>query len=226
MLKLTSKLKQVIKKCVVTSLCTAIAVTGTQGITAFADEVSPTKKQDIYARGLTENVDIEGITYTYTYFYDNNGNKSISVTDTSKSKTEVVSFDAKTSKIYIDGKQIGELEVTDDNGVILDPGNEKQDWQLIGTFHNKISWVEGISVAALAAVLTTVMSAFMPVNLLLASCGSAVLGTIASGSVGGTLHWTSWYYTSVFYYHYKYDWSFVAPDGDRFGTYHVYFNLE
>lgn len=209
-----------IKKCIATFLCTAIAITGVPGINAFANEM-----KDIYSQGFSETIEIEDVTYTYNYYYNENGERSISISDSTKSKSDVISYSEKTSTIYLDGEKIGDTKITDDNDNILDTTESKANWKLIGTSHLYVSWVKGISAASLAGVLAVAMGG-VPVSGIIASCGLTVLGVIAGGSIGGTLHWTRWYYTSLLYYHYKYDWAFVDPTGKRHGTFYLYFNLE
>lgn len=219
-----------IKKCIATYLCAAIIVTSIPFTNVFANEKNVNSEKDIYAQGFTENVDIEGVTYTYKYYYDENGEKAISVTDNTTSKTEIITYDDKTSNIYVNDEKVGEVKTTDDDGQILDTPQSRTTWNLIGTYHKYITWAQGLSAGTLAGIMVStiafVMGPNLTVSIFIASCGIQVFSNIASAASGGTLHWTAWYYTSLLYFHYKYDWSFVAATGDRYGTYHCYFNVE
>ncbi|MBY1554848.1 hypothetical protein KWU72_17485 [Clostridioides difficile] len=223
--RIFQKSSKKIKKCVVTSLCIATAITGIPSINAFASEPSANNKKDIYSEEFTETINIEGINYTYKYYYNEDGNRSISISDNTRSIAKTLTYDEKTSTIYLDDEKVAEVKTTNANGEILDTPESRTNWNLIGTYHKYITWANGIAAAALAAVISVAIGG-VPVSGVIASCELSVLGIIAAGSVGGTLHWTGWYYTSTFYWHYKYDWAFKAPTGERYGTYHIYFNLE
>lgn len=210
-----------LKKGIITFLCVALFISSIPCVNVFAGEVEG-KANDIYTQHYTEDVNIDGVTYTYGYFYDADGNRSISISNNkSKSNPEIVTYNEKNSTIYLDGKKIGKMKTVDSNGEVLNTDKTRATWKLIGTYSKKITFAKGIAVATLAAIIATAIGGLTTAHVI-ASCGTAALGTIVGCSIGGTLYWTSWYYISKSLYHYRYDWAFKAPTGTRYGTYHAY----
>lgn len=114
--------KRAIKSIALALVGVTIAIPVANSVSAM--EINSVSKQnieltntenDIFNQGLVESIDIEGVTYTYEYYYDTNGFKSISITNMARSQTQILTFDEKTSNIYLDGQKISEVNSSYDN---------------------------------------------------------------------------------------------------------------
>ncbi len=176
-------------------------------------------ENDVYDQGVSENINVEGTDYTYKYYYNENGDKSVSITNMTTSKVETLTFDEKTSNVYLDGNKIGEVKTSYDDGETL-KSNRAVDtsWKLItGPVHKYITWGQATG----SAVLIGAISAGLGIGgyAVTAAMGGA-LATLAASTSGGTLHYSKYYRNLAFgQAQTKTNWSFVASTGDRYGTY-------
>lgn len=172
---------------------------------------------DIFNQGLVESIDIEGVTYTYEYYYDINGLKSISITNMARSQTQILTFDEKTSNIYLDGQKISEVNPSYDN-VNSSTRAVDTSWKLTaGPVHRYISWAKGTTTAI---VLGLISGALGLAGSYVSSALGGALSILAGQCSGGTLHYSKYYRNlALGQVQYRTDWSFVASTGDRYGTY-------
>lgn len=91
-----------------------------------------------------------------------------------------------------------------------------------GTYHKTIKWASNGEGYLVLSVIAQAMS--LSNALVKASVGIGVFNSIASYCNGGTLHYSTWYYASLASTTHRYDWSFKASSGKRWGTYHIQFN--
>lgn len=213
------KKHRVIKQCIVTSLCLTMVVTLVP-TKVFASEKDINNEIDMYAQNVTENVNIEGVNYTYEYYYDSEGERSVLITDTTNSVSNVLTYNEESSTFYLDDEKIGEVETVFEKDSKLDESSplSRLSWQLQGTYHNKISWIRGTRTAIVAGAVATYLGTLGAAGVI-AAMGAAALGTLAAQTIGGTLHRTLYRAKTGTRQHYKYNWSFVASTGQRFGTY-------
>lgn len=180
---------------------------------------STNTEKDSYAQGLIENIDIEGVNYTFEHYYNENGERSISITDMARSKSQILTYDEKTSNIYLDGEKIGDIKTVKDDGQALKNSKVDTSWKLInGPVHKYISWKKGTTTAIVAGAMATVLG--FATNAVITAIGLSSLSILASNCIGGTLHYSKYYRNLAFgQTQYRTDWSFVASSGDRYGTY-------
>ena len=213
------KRSKVIKQCIVTSLCLSmvIAIIPTN---IFASEKGIKNEGDMYSQNVTESVNIEGVNYTYKYYYDSEGQRSILVSDTTNSVSNVVTYNEETSTIYLDNEKLAEVETVYENDPHLEDSTpqSKLNWVHQGTYHNKISWSKGTTVAAVAAAISIHLATLGAAGVI-AAMGTGALGVLAASAIGGTLHRTLYRATTGSRVFHKYNWSFVANTGERYGTY-------
>jgi len=197
MLNLTEKsFKTVIfkslKKTVMAFLCAVMTIVTIPNIDAFADEINDNNKlntsneTDLYAEKFVENISIEGDSYTYKYYYNENGDRSISVLNNTKSTVETITYDDKSSNIYLDGKRVAEVVTTDDtmNGASQNLQlRAATKWKCLGSRSKYISWPKAISVGAVAAILASAIPGGVGVTAIIASCGRTVLSALARQTV-------------------------------------------
>lgn len=245
MLNSTNSFFKFLKKSAVVSLCTVMTIVTIPCINAFAGELNTkdnepiaNNERDVYSEKFEETVSIEGISYTYKYHYNENGDRSISILNNKTSTVETVTYDDESSNIYLDGEKIADVQTVDDDtdGSVITRSKRSTNsgFKCLGARHKKITWWDAISKGAFAAVIATAMGGVggiialgkaAVVGLIIGSCGGAALGTIISGSSGGTLHWTAWKKATRYKDHFKVDWSFRAPTDERYGTYHYYYSI-
>ena len=193
-------------------------------------------EKDIYSEKFEETVSIEGISYTYKYYYNENGDRSISILNNKTSTVETVTYDDKSLNIYLDDEKIADVQTVHDNTYgSVTTRSTKDGFKCLDTRHKKITWKKAVKTAVLATIIATaiggvgglvVLGKAATVGLIIASCGGSTLGVIAGACAGGTLHWTAWKKATRFEDHYKIDWSFRAPSGERYGTYHYYYSVK
>lgn len=193
--------------------------------TVYAMESSIISKQynnktsDFYNEKLIENIELEGISYQYKYYYNENGERCISITDMNTSKTDILVYGEKDASIYLDGKKIGDVKTYYNSE--KDLNNSKAvdtSWKLMGIpVHHYISWAKGTSTSIVLGLISVKLGLSSKYVL---SALSNSLSTLAGQSVGGTLHYSNYYRDLAFgQVQYRTDWSFVASNGDRYGTY-------
>lgn len=206
---------KVIKQCIATSLCLAMIVTVIPS-KVFAGE----NESNLYSQNATENINIEGINYTYKYYYDSKGQRSILITDTTNSVSNILTYNEKNSTFYLDNEKLGEVKTVSEKDPQLDNSNilSKLNWKLQGTYHNKISWSKGTTVAVVAGAIAVYLATLGAAGVL-AAMGSGAVSVLASNAIGGTLHRTLYHATTGSKQNYKYNWSFVSSTNQRFGTY-------
>lgn len=207
-----------IKRCIAMVLCAVVVVTGNFGTVAFANEISE-NEPDIYAQKFVENIDIEGVNYTYKYYYNENGERSISITDMTSSKTEILTYDQKTSNIYLDDEKMGNVKTSDDKDQDAKAFGVDTSWKLIGgPSHEYVSWAKGTSAAIVAGAIAIVLG--FKTDLIITAVGFGSLSILAASCNGATVHFSLYYRDlALGQYQNKTDWSFVASTGDRYGTY-------
>lgn len=216
---------KVIKQGIITSLCLTMIVALVPS-KAFADEKGIESETDMYAQHVTENVNIEGVNYKYEYYYDSKGERNILVTNTATSESNILTYNEKTSTIYLDNEKLGEVKTVFENDPELKDisRSPRLAWTLQGTFHNTISWGKGTTVAMVAGAIAVYLATLGTAGVV-AAMGSGSLSVLASNTIGGTLHRTLYRSTSGSLVHHKYNWSFVANTGQRFGTYTYQYTL-
>lgn len=166
----------------------------------------------------SETVLIDGTSYTYDYSYENN-HRVIYVTNNDDNSVEKVSYNENTSTIYYNDEVIGTFEKG--NNINFDnlEYSPNSTWQNIGSDSKYISWARGITAAAVAAVIAIPLALLKAAGVI-AAMGTAALGVIAAGAIGGTVKYTLQMYTipnSAPLY--RYVWSFRASTGDNYGSY-------
>lgn len=208
------KAKKIIANIVMTLLLVASVPIGIFAETSA--NIPQDEAPDIFAENMVETVEIEGVNFKYEYFKDNNGNDVTQITNlqTNESNELRLSDDI----IYLDGNQVGKIE---DSKEIPEQSEIKQvrtNWILMGKpVHKKISWLAGTSAGV---VLGAIASSLKIPSVFVKSCLSGGLAALASSTVGGTLHYSNYYRNlALGQVQYKTDWSFVASNGKRFGTY-------
>lgn len=224
--------KRAIKSIALALVGVSVAIPVTN--TVFAMESNTASKQnmnidstntekDAFDQGLVENIDVEGVNYTYKYYYNENGDKSVSITDMTTSKTETLTFDEKTSNFYLDGRKIGDVKTSYDEVKIEKRAKRSVDtsWKHSGgAVHYYISWAKGIGAGAVIGMIATKLGRIAGATFEVASCLGVGAAALASGTTGGTLHYSNYYRNLPFgQVQYRTDWVFVASTGDRYGTY-------
>lgn len=209
-----------IKKFVTTFICAAIIITSTSVGNVFAES----NDKDIYSQNFTEKVSYEGVDYIYHYFYNEEGKKSIKISNTETSNKDLLTFDENNNSVYLNEKKVAtvgdtfeDLNPKDNNNGI----SSRIKWNLIGVYHHKIKFHEGVGGVFVAGIIVGTMG-FGTVGAAMASCGASAMGAIAGCAPGGTLHWSKYYYTEITHYRYRTDWAFKASSGERYGTYYLY----
>lgn len=166
----------------------------------------------------SETVFIDGTSYTYDYSYENN-HRVIYVTNNNDNSVEKVSYNENTSTIYYNDEVIGTLEKGNDIKFDNLEYSPNSTWKNIGSGSKYVSWARGITAAAVAAVIAIPLASLNAVGVI-AAMGTAALGVIAAGAIGGTVKYTLQMYTipnSAPLY--RYVWSFRASTGDNYGSY-------
>jgi hypothetical protein len=229
--KLYGNRKEIMKN-IAKSLCAIIIFVSIPISNAFADGTTG----DIYAQKLTENINIEGVQYQYKYYYDNSGEKCISVTNKSTSETNIIRYDEKASSIYLDSKKIATIKSKENPNELIKKDIPKfnletltksssDGWKLQGTKHKYITWAEGVAAGIIAGAIAAVLGN-ISAGTIVAVIGFGALSVLGASCAGGTVHWTTYYQTSLLAWHYKVNWSFKASTGDRYGTYTYFYNIE
>lgn len=254
MLNSTNNFFKFLKKSAVVSLCTVMTIVTIPCINAFAGELNTkdnepiaNNERDVYSEKFEETVSIEGISYTYKYYYNENGDESISILNNKTSTVETVTYDDESSNFYLDDKKIAEVQTVDDDTygsvttrskrsvTTASKRSAKNGFKCLGTRHKEITWERAVKGAVVAGVIAVAMGGLggalalgkaATVGLVIASCGSTTLGIIAGASYGGMLHWTTWRKNTRLADNYRIDWSFKAPGGKRYGTYHYHYSLK
>lgn len=189
------------------SLVLVVMLVCTQPVQAYAATATP----DLYSQGATEEVVIDNVVYTMHYFYEN-GNRAITISNSENSRIEKVTYNSRTAMTYY-------YENTDE---INQSYSAPSGWIFMGSDSHYISWGEGMTVAAVAAVISIGLG-FIGGAAVIAAMGTGVLGVLAAGAVGGTLYVESYYMIMPLQpIQYLYIWSFTASTGDSYGPYYYF----
>ena len=186
------------------------------GVNVFASEISE-NEPDIYAQELVENIDIEGESYTFEYYYNENSDKSVLITDETGTEEQILTFNEETSSFYLNGEKVGDVETSDEDGISTRAVDTS--WHLTaGPVHLRLSWLAGTSTAVVLAMISAKLG--IGAVYVKTAIGTAGLGVLAASCIGGTLHYSKYYRNlALGQVQYKTNWSFVASNSDRYGTY-------
>lgn len=176
-----------------------------------------TVAQDLYSQNAIEEVKIDDVTYYFHYFYED-GNRAIVVTNNVDTKAEKITYNIRsaTTTFYRNSTNENLIQSTSSG------------WVLISSESHRITWGEGMTVAAVAAAISAGLG-FIGGAAVIAAMGTAALSVLAAGAVGGTLYVDTYCMTIPLQpTHYLYVWSFTASTGDSYGPYRyqpqVYYN--
>ncbi len=177
---------------------------------------------DIYMEGLRETIIIDGIEYAYHYYYDSNGNRAIEVRNGYNGGIDVVSCDSDDGIIYMNDEVLGTFRV-DENLYNQDEclmNNDDVLWIYMGSTKVYISWGQGVLLGAVAAAITAALGFLTGgVGVVIAAMGTSALSVLAASAVGGTVYYTTYKFNSTLLTQFRYDWSFKASTGDKYGPY-------
>lgn len=183
----------------------------------FVDE-KQISEPDIFSQNLIETINIDGIDYIFKYYYNEEGLPTISSTNLKSNKTDVLEFDYDKNTICFNNSETTMfLETSDSNEI----STKSSKWHLIaGPSHVKVTWALGASVNAVASAIAGALKA--PASVVVNFIGSG-LSSLASKATGGTVHFSKYYRDlALGQVQYRTDWSFVASNGKRYGTYNYY----
>lgn len=190
-----------------------------QNINTIKEDSFKGIENDIYAEKEIETINIDGINYTYKYYYKN-GNRVINITNDSNDDIEELVFNNSDSTIYINEEAVATM------GTVEHQSNESSllrayyVWETKSKSTSYISWIKGVSVGALAAIIASEILGGVGASVVIARIGSTALGVFAASSAGGTVYNTLQMYQAPFTTpQYRTLWGFKAPTGDYYGDY-------
>lgn len=201
----------------------ALALAGAFIVTPLFNMVSATEGVKDYKKMCIENyeevMEFDGVIYKYQYSLDKNGNQITKIINTSTGKEDVLTFMDNT--VLLNNENFASIESTMDTPSTITQ-RKMNEWINSGTYHKTIKWESNGEGYLVLAVISQAMS--LSQKLVKAAVGIGIFNTIASYCNGGTLHYSTWYYMSLLSTTHRYDWSFKASSGKRWGTYHIQFN--
>lgn len=173
---------------------------------------------DIFSQQLIENVIIEGISYEYKYYYNENGLPTISTINLNTNKIDIFEFDNNNNVIYLNGESIMSFTEKKDFNVFSEKDSKRH--LTAGPAHIKITWVLGASISVVSTAIAGALK--LPASVIVKVMGRA-LKELANKATGGTLHFSRYYRDlALGQVQYRTDWSFVASNNKRYGTYNYY----
>ena len=201
----------------------ALALAGTFAVTPLFNMVSAMEGVVDYKKMCIENyeevIEFDGVIYKYQYSSDQNGNQITKIINTSTGKEDILTF--MDNKVLLNNENFASIESTMDAPSTTEQ-RKMNEWVCTGTYHKTIKWASNGEGYLVLSVIAQAMS--LSNALVKASVGIGIFNSIASYCNGGTLHYSTWYYASLASTTHRYDWSFKASSGKRWGTYHIQFN--
>lgn len=208
------KIKKILATILTVIFCFNVSITPT-----YAADFTSSTMSDFPLAGTSEIVTIDGINYKYDYYMEN-GLRKIDVTNINTNTVEKVAYDPETSTMYLNGSIVStkpELPIAP-----YSIGTTADGWEILSKETHKISWGEGISVAALAAMIGAALG-FIGGAGVIGAMGMAGLSVIAAGSVGGTVYLELHMYSAPFVQpQYRYMWTFTPSTGEVYGPYYTH----
>lgn len=177
--------------------------------------------QTAYASEHTiETVEINGINYTYNSFVENE-KYFIIITNDVDGTTDTILFDISASILYLNGEVVSIIDNPIQSQSI---GTTADGWEILSKNSHYISWKEGTTAAAIAAMISVALG-FLGKAGVIAAMGSAALGAIAGCSIGGTVY-VETHMRSVFLSptQYRYEWTFTDSTGTLYGPYYYHYS--
>lgn len=206
------KFKRILATILAVIFCFNISITP-----AYAADTSDSTISDFPLAGTSEIVTIDGTNYKYDYYMEN-GLRKIDVTNMNTNTVEKVAYDPETYTMYLNGSIVStmpDLPITP-----YSIGTTADGWEILSAESHKISWGEGMSVAALAAMIGAALG-FAGGAAVIGAIGMAGLSVIAAGSVGGTVYLELHMFTAPFAQpQYRYMWTFTPSTGEVYGPYY------
>lgn len=196
-----SKLKKLLSTVMALVFMTLVCVQPAQAYTTTAFD-------DLYSKRATEEVVIDNVVYELRYSYEN-GNRTITISNSENETVEKVTYNSRTATTcyYRSADQANQ-------------NSDVYEWVLMGSDSHRITWAEGMSVAAVAAAIAAGLG-FIGGSAVIAAIGTSALSVLAAGAVGGTVYIDIYYMTMPNHsIQYLYIWSFTASTGDSYGPYY------
>ena len=177
---------------------------------------------DIYADNYTEYVFVGDARYQITYTYNGRGNKETIIINETTLEKETLEYKEDLGTFYLNGCPIGWVTFSENN---LETGKRPEptrDWVYEGYYHDYISWIQGITVAALAVMIGACIGG-ATASAVISRVGAGVLGAVAAAAIG----------MDIYYYLYSmdlgdgmslwYKWEFIPSTNEVYGWYNTYF---
>lgn len=165
----------------------------------------------------SETVEIDGITYRYD-FYADRGMRVVTITNLCDSTSDTVAYDPTTSVIYLNNSVYAEK--LEDSIATNSVGTTADGWEILSKETYRITWAQGTTVAVVAGAISVYLSSLGPAGVI-AAMGTGALGVLAGSASGGTLYLELHMYSAPFVTpQYRYQWSFTASTGDKYGPYY------
>lgn len=168
----------------------------------------------------SETININGINYKYEYYtYDQQ--QVTKIVNLDNNNVDVISYNQIDGTITLNGEQFGYINNMQTSNPVT-PLKSDNGWRFHDRSKIHISWAKGASVAVVAGAIASVIPGAGAGSIIL-KIGFNALSTIASMSVGGDIIVDT--YTQVLMsgkIQFRYDWTFVASTGDKYGPFSSY----
>lgn len=193
--------------------------------TISAQELNTTnneEQRDIYSEELRETVTIDEVEYTYHYMYNDNGDKVISISNDENDHVDVIVAEEDTGNIELNGELCGYNKIT--MGTIFDNIMSARamaratNWKYLGSGSQYVSWAMGVGTAVVAGVIAVPIGN-LGVAGVIAAMGLTTLSILSASAVGGTVYVKTYKFNTNAITQFRYDWSFKASTGDKYGPY-------
>lgn len=152
--------------------------------------------RDMYAEGLVEDVNIQGVDYTYHYFYED-GNKTIAIVNEDGSVDTIKYEENGLSTVaYLNGEVFGTITKTLDVQVVSLPNSivpNATDWVTIGNDSVSISWKAAATAREVATIIAEGANTLIGMSIINAATvtawiGGNVLAALADAAGGGSVN--------------------------------------
>lgn len=164
----------------------------------------------------SEEITIEGVNYIYTYSFDSTGNRQTTITNTDTNAVDVLKTNDEATEFYINDELVATVDEELNDSLVL-----TRSWTSLGTSIKKISWIKGVAIATLAAIIASAIGG-VSAGAVTARISFSALGVIASSSVGATVKTTAYKMGSTHVVSYKFVWEFTSSSGDKLGPFTTY----
>lgn len=172
-----------------------------------------------------ETIVLDGSVYAFEESYYN-GMPATYIVNLTENTRDVVYYDEATGTVYYNGEPMAYIEKV--STTVADSGSgisllAADHWTYMETSSFKVTWAHKASVFVVAGAISAVVGAVVPgvntVTIILA-IGLGALKGLADAAMGGTVQLDTYYHIySDGRIQYKWDWTFIAPTGERYGPF-------